>query len=139
MKGAQMPTTVTISGAQRQAFWEMVTDHLSCAGDLHTLLVSKDFPEAERLGIELAEDLRLMEDLGWDKAFREQGVDLTMPAEDLIEILTRLRSDAEGALRESAEARESREAEETAKRNYQLALDTCDGLLSLLARCEDRQ
>ncbi len=134
-----MPTTVTISGAQRQAFWEMVTDHLSCAGDLHSMLVGKDFAEAERLGIELAEDLRLMEDLGWDKAFREQGVNLTMPPEDLAEVLTRLRSDAEGGLSESAEAREYREADEAAKRSYQLALDTCNGLLTTLARCEDRQ
>lgn len=134
-----MPTTVTISGAQRQAFYEMVTDHLSCAGDLRTLLRRENFAEAERLGIELAEDLRLMEDLGWDKAFREQGVDLTMPPEDLVEVLTRLRSDAEGGLRETAEERESREADQAARRRYQLVLDISDGLLMMFSRCEDRQ
>lgn len=134
-----MPTTVTINGAQRQVFYEIVTDRLRGAGDLGVLLGQEDFPEAERLGIELAEDLRLMEDLGWQSEFREKGVDLTMPPEDLIEMLTRLRSNAEGGLSESSEVRESREADEAARRCYQLALDTCEGLLTLLGRCGDRQ
>ncbi|HEY8810625.1 MAG TPA: hypothetical protein VIM28_11465, partial [Solirubrobacterales bacterium] len=84
-----MPTTVTISGAQRQVFYEMVTDHLSAIGDLRIALQQEDFATAERLGIEFGEDLRLMEDLGWDKEWRED-VDLTMPPEDLAEILTRI-------------------------------------------------
>jgi len=133
-----MPTTVTISGAQRQVFYEMVTDHLSAIGDLRIALQQEDFATAERLGIEFGEDLRLMEDLGWDKEWRED-VDLTMPPEDLAEILTRIRSDAEGGLSEPEDHRESREAEEEAKQCWQLALDTCNGLLALLDRMGESQ
>ncbi len=133
-----MPTTVTISGAQRQVFYEMVTDHLGAIGDLRIAIQQEDFATAERLGIEFGEDLRLMEDLGWDKEWRED-VDLTMAPEDLAEILTRIKSDAEGGLSESKDHRESREAEEEARRCYQLTLDTCNGLLMLLDRLGDSQ
>lgn len=134
-----MPATVTINGAQRQVFYEMVTAHLGGAGDLAILLGREEFAEAERLGIELAEDLRLMEDIGWHSEFRDKGVDLTMPPEDLAEMLTRLRSDAEGGLTEKGDERDARESDEAARRSHRLAFDTCNGLLTLLARCGDRQ
>ena len=70
----------------------------------------------------MAEDLRLMEDLGWHSDFRERDVDLTMPPEDLAETLTRLRSDAEGGLTEKRDERDARETDEAARRSYQLAL-----------------
>jgi len=127
-----MPATVTINGAQRQVFYEMLTAHLGGAGDLGILLGREEFAEAERLGIELAEDLRLMEDLGWHSEFRDKSVDLTMPPEDLAETLTRLRSDAEGGLTEKGDERDARETDEAARRSYQLALDTCEGLLHLI-------
>lgn len=133
-----MPTTITISGAQRQVFYEMVTDHLGAIGDLRIAIQQEDFAMAERLGIEFGEDLRLMEDLGWGKEWREDA-DLTMAPEDLAEILTRIRSDAEGGLSESKDHRESRGAEEEAKRCWQLALDACNGLLALLDRMGESQ
>lgn len=126
-------STVTISGAQREVFYELVLDHLSGIGDLQIALEREDFATAERLGIEFGEDLRLMEDLGWGKEFRDD-VDLTMPPEDLAEVLKRLRADAAGGLSESEHERESRETDEQARRRYQLALDTCEGLLVLLDR-----
>jgi hypothetical protein len=133
-----MPTTVTINGVQREVFYELVLDHLSGMADLSLAVERGDFATAERLGIEFGEDLRLMQDLGWDSAPRKDA-DLTMPPEDLAEVLTRLKSDAEGGLRESADDRDSREADESARARYQYALDTCDGLLVLLKRHGDRQ
>lgn len=53
-----------------------------------------------------------------------------MPPEDLTEVLTRLRSDAEGGLHESSHDRDSRETDEEARRRYRLALDTRNGLLA---------
>jgi hypothetical protein len=135
-EGTMPSSTVTISGAQRQVFYELVLDHLSGIGDLRIAVENEDFATAERLGIEFGEDLRLMEDLGWDKAFRDD-VDLTMPPEDLAEVLTRLRADAEGGLSESEHERESRETDEAARDRYQLALDTCKGLLLLIERHGD--
>jgi hypothetical protein len=133
-----MPTTVTINGVQREVFYELVLDHLSGIGDLLVAVEHGDFATAERLGIEFGEDLRLMEDLGWDSAPVGEA-DLTMPPEDLTEALTRLRSDAEGGLHESSHDRDSRETDEDARRRYRFALDTCNGLLALLDRQRDRQ
>lgn len=133
-----MPTTVTINGVQREVFYELVLDHLSGIGDLAVAVAHEDFATAERLGIEFGEDLRLMEDLGWDNEPRKDA-DLTMPPEDLAEVLTRLRADAKGGLRESPHDRDSRETDDAARRRYRLALDTCDGLLALLDRQGDRQ
>ena len=45
-----MPTTVTINGAQRQVFYEIVTDRLRGAGDLGILLGQEDFPEPSGSG-----------------------------------------------------------------------------------------
>lgn len=126
-----MPTTVTINGVQREVFYELVLDHLSGIADLSLAVEQGDLATAERLGIEFGEDLRLMEDLGWDKAPRKDA-DLTMPPEDLVEVLTRLKGDAEGGLSESSYGRSAREVDERAKRRYRLALDTCDGLLHLI-------
>lgn len=126
-------STVTISGGQREVFYRLVLDHLSGVDDLLLALGREDFATAKRLGIEFGEDLRLMEDLGWDREPRED-VELTMLPAKLAELLRRLRADAEGGLRESK--RESGEMEEGV-RVYQDALDTCDGLLSLLDLHED--
>lgn len=57
-----------------------------------------------------------------------------MPPEDLAEVLTCLRADAEGGLSESKHDRESRETNEATRMRYQYVLDTCEGLLVLLAR-----
>jgi hypothetical protein len=130
-KGARMPTTVTINAVQREVFYELVLDHLSGIADLSLAVEREDFAMAERLGIEFGEDLRLMEDLGWDKAPREDA-ELTMSPEDLAEVLTRLKGDAEGGLSESAYGRCARETDARAKHRYRLALDTCDGLLHLI-------
>ena len=93
------------TAVQREVFYELVLDHLSGIADLSLAVEQGDFATAERLGIEFGEDLRLMEDLGWDSEPRKDA-DLTMAPEDLAEILTRLKADAEGGLRESAYGRE---------------------------------
>ncbi|HEY0319207.1 MAG TPA: hypothetical protein VGC49_13065 [Solirubrobacterales bacterium] len=66
-----------------------------------------------------------------------QEVDLTMAPEDLAEVLRRLRSDAEAGLREGAHERLSREADEATRERYRFVLDTCDGLLHLLANLSE--
>jgi hypothetical protein len=119
------------TGVQREVFYELVLDHLSGLGDLALAVERGDFATAERLGIEFGEDLRLMQDLGWDSSPRKDA-DLTMPPEDLAELLTRLKADAEGGLRESRHDRDSRQADEAAKDRYRLAVDTCNGLLHMI-------
>jgi hypothetical protein len=125
-------STVTISPGQREVFYQLVLDHLSGIGDLALAIEREDFATAERLGTEFAEDLRLIEDLGWGGELRE--ADLTMPPEDLAEALTRLRADGEAGLEGSADEREAKQADETARQRYRYAVETCDGLLALLGR-----
>jgi hypothetical protein len=84
-------TTITISSEQRDGLYELVRNHLGSAGDLVDLLEQeKDWGKAEQLGVELAEDIRLMQDLGWGEDEGREGVELTMAPLDLTEVLNRL-------------------------------------------------
>jgi hypothetical protein len=95
-------TTATITGAQRDALYEQVRNHLGALGDVWIAMEkNSDFATAERLGIEFGEDFRLLHDLGWDENDSREVVELTMPPEDLAEVLTRLRREAEGGLTDS--------------------------------------
>lgn len=89
-------TTITISSDQRDGLYELVRNHLGSAGDLVDLLErQKDWAKAEQLGLELAEDIRLMQDLGWGEDKGREDVELTMPPHDLMEVLNRLHGEAE--------------------------------------------
>lgn len=88
-------TTITINREQRDGLYELVRNHLGSVGDLFDALErEKDFAKAEQLGLELAEDLRLLKDLGWGEDDGRDGVELTMPPFDLMELLDRLRGEA---------------------------------------------
>jgi hypothetical protein len=88
-------TTITINHEQRDGLYELVRNHLGSVGDLFDALEREnDFEKAEQLGLELAEDIRLMQDLGWGENDGREGIELTMPAHDLMEVLQRLRSEA---------------------------------------------
>jgi hypothetical protein len=67
-----------------------------------------DFAEAERLGNELAADVRLRNGLGWNPSDGREIFALTMSAEELLETLWRLRIDAEGGVEEPEEVRRGR-------------------------------
>jgi hypothetical protein len=134
-KGAQMPSTVTISGAQRQVIRELVLDHLSGIGDIVFAVERGRHSTAERLGVEFRGDLRLMADLGWDPEWRDEA-DLTMPYADLAPLLYRLRREAEALLAGDTEEREVKEADEETHGCYRYGQETCAGLLVLLDELE---
>ena len=89
---------VTITRAQRDAIYEMVINHLSGIGDVWLGVHRRDFGDAKRLGRRFAEDLRLLEDLGWSETIDQETVTLTMPPGELTRTLARLHKDAAGAL-----------------------------------------
>ncbi len=120
--------TPTIAGEQRDAIYDLVVDHLGCLGDLRIAIDQEDFATARRLAREFTQDLRLIDDLGWGSDARLE-VALTMPPGELVDTFQRLHRDAKGALAESSEERESREAEEAWKRRDQLVLETSAELL----------
>lgn len=89
---------VTISRAQRDAIYEMVINHLSGIGDVWLGVHRRDFADAKRLGRKFAEDLRLLEDLGWSESIDHETVTLATPPDELTRTLARLHKDAAGAL-----------------------------------------
>ncbi len=127
-----MPTT-TITKDQRAGLYELVRNHLYSIDDLWTALGrSRDYATAERLGIEFAEDVRLLADIGWDPDDGRESFELTMPVHDLTEALKRLHGEAEAVLGESPDERRSREEDEATNERFRSGLGACEELLVAL-------
>jgi hypothetical protein len=108
-------TTINIDRDQRGGLYELVRNHLGSIEDFWVALErTKDFAEAERLGLEFAEDFRLLRDIGWSEHDVREAYVLTMPAQELGDLLKRLKEEAASALIETGtEAESSREDAET--------------------------
>lgn len=124
-------TTITIDRDQRDGLYELVRNHLGCIEDFWVALErTRDFATVERLGLELGEDLRLLEDLGWGEDGDRDGFELTMPPHDLMELLQRLHDEAAQVLiRHGTEAAACRE-DADADRRFQLGHETCERVLA---------
>ncbi len=126
-----MPGTVTtIDREQREGLYELIRNHLGSIEDFFVALErTKDFAKAERLGLEFAEDFRLLQDIGWGEKDERETFELTMPAHDLMELLQRLHTEALPVLVETgAEAESTRDDAETDRR-FQLGYEVCNKLL----------
>jgi hypothetical protein len=122
-------TTIKINNEQRDGLYELVRNHLGSAGDLFDALErEKNFGKAERLGLELAEDIRLMQDLGWDEDEGGEGVELTMAPHDLMEALQRLHGEAGLVLAGAAGSTEDAETNNRFQRGY----EACEKVLANL-------
>jgi hypothetical protein len=123
-------TVTTIDRNQRKRLYELARNHLGSIEDFFVALErTKDFAKAERLGLEFAEDFRLLYDIGWGEEDERETFELTMPAADLMELLQRLQAEAVPVLVETgAEAESSRDDAETDRR-FQLGYEVCNRLL----------
>lgn len=122
--------TATIDRDQRDGLYELVRHHLYSIEDLWIAFGrSRDFATAERLGVEYGEDFRLLADIGWVADDDRESFELTMPPLDLIEVLRRLRGEAQRVLVESGTERESREADAETDARFQLGLNACEKVL----------
>jgi len=127
--------TATIDRHQRDGLYELIRNHLGSVGDLWNALErEEDFAKAERLGLELSENLRLLDDIGWKDKDDRESFELTMPTHDLMEALKRLHGEAATVLTESGSERESREENAETEARFQLGLDTCEEVLVGLGR-----
>jgi hypothetical protein len=68
-----------ITRAQRDAIYEIVISHLTAIGDVWLCVKRREFADAKKMGREFAEDLRLLEDLGWSETIDRDTVTLTVP------------------------------------------------------------
>jgi hypothetical protein len=122
-------TTITINHEQRDGLYELVRNHLGSVSDLFDALEhEKDFGKAERLGLELIEDLRLMQDLGWGECEGRAGVELTMQPHDLMEVLERLRGEAGLVIGDTQESHEDAET----MRRFKQGHEACGQLLAAI-------
>lgn len=128
-----MSVTTTITTEQRRGLYELTRNHLGGLNDIWVAMEhDSDFATAERLGLEFAEDVRLLQDIGWHPSDNREAVELTMPVHDLMEVLKRLNDEAERVLRESPTERRSREEDEATNRRFQAGRDVCEELLDAL-------
>jgi hypothetical protein len=122
-------TTITIDSEQRDGLYELVRNHIGSVGDLFDALErEKDFAKAEQLGLEFAEDFRLLQDLGWAEDDGREGVELTMSPHDLMEVLQRLHGEAGMVLGDTEESAEDAET----KRRFRQGYDTCKRVLAAI-------
>lgn len=123
--------TITIDRDQRGGLYELVRNHLGGIEDLWVALErTKDFTGAERLGLEFAEDFRLLQDIGWSEYDVRESYLLTMSADDLADLLRRLRDEATHVLIErGTEAQSSREDAATDCR-FQVGYEACGKVLA---------
>jgi hypothetical protein len=123
-------TTTIIDRDQREGLYELVRNHLGSIEDFFALERTKDFARAEQLAVEFGEDFRLLADIGWGEEDERERFDLTMPAADLMELLTRLHSEAVKVLVPSGDEAQSRREDAETDRRFQLGYETCTKLLA---------
>ena len=114
---------------QRRAIHRQVIQHLSGIGDVYQGYANGGIADAERFGGEYAEDLRLLEDLGWAPDDDRDSFELTMPGEKLLAVLARLHGEAEEGMGGPEEGRAAEEAEEV-RVNYERTAEVCAELLA---------
>ncbi len=120
-------STITIDRDQRNGLYELVRNHLGSVGDLWDALErDEDFATAERLGLELGEDFRLLDDIGWSEDDGRAEVELTMPPHDLMETLRRLQGEAGLILTGVEGGSEDAETNQRFRRGY----ETCESVLA---------
>ncbi len=131
--------TTTIEREQREGLYELVRNHLGSIEDFWVALErTRDFDTAARLGAEFADDFWLLRDIGWRPVEDRETYALTMPHQNLVEVLQRLRGEAPHVLIESGtEAQASREDADT-NRRLQIGYEACEKVLAELDPSEVR-
>ncbi len=130
-----MPDLLTINRDQRDGLYELVRNHLGSIEDFWVALErTRDYETAQRLGAEFGDDFMLLRSIGWRPIEAREVYALTMPRQDLIEVLRRLHGEAAQVLLGSA-AESSREDSETDQR-FQVGYETCGTVLADLDQQE---
>jgi len=124
-------TATEITGKEGDALREVILTHIGGIDDLRVACEAEDFGQAERLGVEFGDELRLMEDLRWTGVPSDTAVlELTMPPKQLRRVFTRLRS-VVATLRADEEREEAAAVEEARglRERAQRVAEACDRVL----------
>jgi len=131
LTGGSRPVPLTITRAQRDAIYEIVIPHLTAIGDVWLCVKRREFADAKKMGREFAEELRLLEDLGWSETIDRDTVTLTVPREELTRTVARLHRRATRSL--GVYVSRPKNDEELAERDL-AASETLGAILGKLAR-----
>jgi hypothetical protein len=118
---------LTVTAAQRDALYDQILDRLSGIGDIEMAIQAENYGDAERIGREYSDDLRLLlDDLGVGEG-DGRPLELTTSPDVLRRVLPRLR---ERAQRHSASLEpEWSEASDLRERN-RLVAEACAAVLT---------
>ena len=105
--------------------------HLTAIGDVWLCVRRREFADAKKMGGEFAEDLRLLEDLGWSETIDRDTVVLTLPPDELTRTLVRLHRRAARSL--GVYVSRPKDDEELAQRDL-AASETLGAILGKLAQ-----
>lgn len=127
-----MAATLTIGPRERDVLHALMSRRLFVLGQDPPALARREGIGIDQLADQFAEDMRLMEDIGWDADDSRRAVELTMPEADLAETIRRLRRDARQAPSEERREQEPEESDEERWERFRTAVDVCEELLGLL-------
>jgi hypothetical protein len=124
--------TLTIGPNERDTLHWLMCRRLFILGQDPPGLACKEGVSTDELAEEFSEDLRLMEDLGWEAERGSAAVELTMPADSLTRTLKRLRRDTRRAPHEEPHELEPKDSNPERWERFRQAVDVCEELLDLL-------
>lgn len=124
--------SLTITRGERDALYNSLIISLSPIGDIHMSLQEDDPDSAMRLWQRFDAELRLLNDLGWEREQQAKRFELTMPPAELRPIIERFYWNTVGMLAD--EAQEIDEAEAALLRGTTLA---CPAILARLTEHDD--
>jgi hypothetical protein len=90
--------SLTINRTDRDALYDGLMTDLTAIGDIFTNLHNDEPIPAKRLRRRFEIELRLLDDLGWEKEPDQERFELTMPARELRPIIERIYWSAVGSL-----------------------------------------
>ncbi len=85
---------ITINREQRDAVYQEIMLDLSGVGDIFHALNGDDYEKAREYRRRFEDDMRLLDDLGWEPEQEADEFELTMPRADLARALRRLNASA---------------------------------------------
>lgn len=129
---ARVNAALVIGRKERDTLHWLMCRRLLVLGQDPPGLARKEGVGTDELAAEFGEDLRLMEDLGWEPERDVETVELTMPADSLGKTLKRLRRDARRAPCEERHELEAGDSAPERWERFRQAVDTCEELLDVL-------
>ena len=81
---------ITINRSERDAIYQEVLTDLTGVGDIDIALRNDDYETARRYRRRFEDDMRLLDDLGWEPDQDRDEFELTMPPDGLARVLERL-------------------------------------------------